>query len=160
LLAAAKTSTKTKPRSTSAAARAAQRKRVLKQADAARVRRMNRAFVASSDLKPMAKQLLDTRSEAAYKGVEAYAHKHAADDAGGLAYLLLGYARTSDTKPNWDKAISVLKAAKPHAGDLSDYVDYLLGVAYRGKDQPADVVLALDGFGKRHPDSLLTRDAA
>src|SRR5690348_5299025 len=33
-----------------------------------RLRRVHRAFVASSDLKPMAKQLLDDRSPAAYAG--------------------------------------------------------------------------------------------
>ena len=41
-----------------------------------RVRQVTQAFVASADLKPMAIQLLDSRTSAAYAGVEAYAVKH------------------------------------------------------------------------------------
>src|SRR3954452_8587588 len=48
----------------------------------ARLSRMKRAFVASSDLKPMALQLIDLRSKPAYEGVESYARKHPGTDAG------------------------------------------------------------------------------
>lgn len=150
---------KTSQSSASTAKRkAVARKRALTQAEVARNRRLKRAFVASTDLKPMARQLLETRSSAAYKGVEAYAKKHAGSDAGALAYLLLGYAHSSEKRPEWDKAITALKAAKSHAGDLSDYVDYLLATAYRSR--PADVILVLDGFAQRYPGSLFRRDAA
>ena len=40
-----------------------------------RLRRMHQAFVASASLKPMARQLLQDRSAAAYAGVEAYARR-------------------------------------------------------------------------------------
>src|SRR5690242_14737271 len=62
----------------------------------ARLRRLNRAFVTSTELKPMAQQLIDTRSAAAYAGVEAYAKKHAGTDAAALAWLSIGYARLQD----------------------------------------------------------------
>ncbi|HTE90953.1 MAG TPA: hypothetical protein VK639_18490, partial [Terriglobales bacterium] len=42
-----------------------------------RLRRMHQAFVASSSLKPMARQLLQDRTPAAYAGVESYARNHA-----------------------------------------------------------------------------------
>ena len=84
-----------------------------------RIRRMHRAFVASTELKPMARQLLENRSPAAYAGVEAYARKHAHDDAGVLANLALGYAHILDHEPA--KAIAPLKLAQARAGDLADY---------------------------------------
>src|SRR4051812_8055623 len=59
----------------------------------ARLRRMRQAFVASASLKPMAQQLLQDRSVAGYAGVEAYARRHPHEDAGALAWLVLGYAR-------------------------------------------------------------------
>ena len=54
------------------------------------MQKMRRTFVASSTLKPMAKQLLDFRTPAAYAGVEAFAHKHAGTDEGAMANLVLG----------------------------------------------------------------------
>ena len=150
----AKTSTK------SAARRSKQRKKVLTAAQKARLKRLQKAFVASSELKPMAKQLLDTRSKAAYDAVGKFAAKHADEDAGGLAYLLLGYARITDPKPDYDRAITDLKNAKPHARELADYVDYYLAHAYLAKSDPKGVVVVLDKYVKRYPDSLLRRDAA
>src|SRR5262249_8677896 len=81
-----------------------------------RVRRMHAAFVASANLKPMALQLLQDRTPAAYAGVEAYAQRHAKEDAGALAWLVVGYARTVDH--DYPKAIEALHRAKPRAGDL------------------------------------------
>jgi len=51
---------------------------------------MHEAFVASANLKPMARQLLQDRTPAGYAGVEAYARRHAKEDAGALAWLVLG----------------------------------------------------------------------
>ncbi|MBI2682928.1 MAG: transglycosylase SLT domain-containing protein [Acidobacteriales bacterium] len=142
----------------SARARAAERQRVL--AEAARIKRATQAFVASTELKPMARQLMETHSDAAYKGVERYAKEHANEDAGALAWLALGAARLTDNKPDYPKAIAALKEARLRAAILSDYVDYLLATAYRAMDQPKDVVLVLDGFGKKNPGSVWARDAA
>ncbi len=119
---------------------------------------MKQAFVSSSDLKPMARQLFDTHSKAAYAGVERYAKAHKDSDAGALAYLVLGYARSQDR--DYTKSIDALKNAKPHARDLSDYVDYILGQAYRADSQPKEALLVLSGFTKSYPDSIFVRDAA
>lgn len=157
LPAAAQTSNKKKKTSakSTAASRAVAQK---KAADAARARRMKQAFVASSDLKPMARQLLDTHSKAAYAGVEKYAKLHKDTDAGALAYLVLGYAHSQDRE--YSKSIEALKNAKPHAREISDYVDYILGQAYRADNQPKEALLALGGFTKSYPDSIFVRDAA
>jgi soluble lytic murein transglycosylase len=119
--------------------------------------RLNRAFVASVDLQPMARQLVDSRSPAAYAGVEAYAHKHAGTDAGGLAQLSLGYSHYLDH--DYARAIEALKAAQPNAGELREYADYFLGAssAATGKNEAA--VSTFHDFDVKYPDSLLLRDA-
>ena len=83
-----------------------------------RMRRMHAAFVASASLKPMARQLLQDRTPAAYTGVEAFARRHGKEDAGSLAWLVLGYAHIVDH--DYVKAIDPLNRAKPRAGDLRD----------------------------------------
>ena len=123
-----------------------------------RVRRMRQAFVASASLRPMAQQLLLDRSLPAYAGVEAYARAHAKEDAGALAWLVVGYAHVLDK--DYAKAIDPLNRAKVHAGDLGDYVSYYLGTSYLQTGRTAEAVANLADFGKAHPDSLLTRDAA
>ena len=122
-----------------------------------RVRRMRQAFVASASLRPMAQQLLQDRSPAAYAGVEAYARAHAKEDAGALAWLAVGYARVLDR--DYAKAIDPLNRAKPHAGDLGDYVAYYLGTSYLQTGRAAEALAALADFAGAHPDSVLVRDA-
>ncbi|MCU1284415.1 MAG: Lytic transglycosylase, catalytic [Acidobacteriales bacterium] len=157
--ASAKKSKKKIPVKASAAQKANMRKAAQKKAaDDARSRRMKQAFVASSDLKPMARQLLETRSKAAYSGVEHYASKHADSEPGALADLVLGYARLQDNDNN--KAIAAFKSAKPHARELSDYVDYMMAQAYRNSGSPKDVIVVLSGFAKQYPDSVFVRDAS
>ena len=122
-----------------------------------RLRRMHQAFVASSSLKPMARQLLQDRTPAAYAGVESYARNHAKEDAGALAWLVAGYAHILDH--DYAKAIDPLNRAKPNAGDLGDYVNFYLGSSYLQTGQNAEAIAALGEFDKTYPDSLLIRDA-
>jgi len=117
---------------------------------------MHQAFVASATLKPMARQLIQDRTPAAYAGVQAYAVRHAKEDAGALAYLVVGYARILDH--NYALAIEPLNRAKPHAGDLGDYVSYYLGTAYFQTGRLAEAIATLSVFDKAYPDSLLKRD--
>ena len=121
-----------------------------------RVRRVRRAFVASTDLKPMARQLLQDRSPAGFAGVEKYARAHN-DEAGALAWLVDGYARSLDKE--FGSAITPLKNARAHAGELGDYVDYYLAVSYAGSGDFPHAAAALEGFQSKYPDSLLDRDA-
>ncbi|HYN14727.1 MAG TPA: transglycosylase SLT domain-containing protein [Terriglobales bacterium] len=121
-----------------------------------RVRRVKRAFVASADLKPMARQLLQDRTPAGYAGVEKYARSHN-DEAGSLAWLVAGYAHVLDRQ--YSAAIEPLKNARAHAGELGDYVDYYLASAYAGAGDFAHAAATLQGFQAKYPDSLLERDA-
>jgi len=105
----------------------------------------------------MSRQLLQDRSPAAYLGVEAYAVRHTRDDAGALAWLVLGYARVLDH--DYPKAVDLLSRAKLHAGDLGDYVDYYLATAYLQTGRTAEAINVLREFDKAYPDSLLIRDA-
>ncbi len=119
---------------------------------------MRQAFVASASLRPMAQQLLLDRTPTAYAGVDAYARAHAKDDAGALAWLVVGYAHVLDR--DYAKAIDPLNRAKVHAGDLGDYVAYYLGTSYLQTGRTAEGVANLADFATAHPDSLLVRDAA
>jgi soluble lytic murein transglycosylase len=122
-----------------------------------RSRRMHAAFVASTSLKPMAQQLLQDRTPAAYAGVEAFAQRHTQEDAGALAWLVLGYAHILDK--DYAKAVDPLHRAKARAGDLGDYVSFYLGTAYFQSGKTAEAVTTLSDFDKQYPESLLLRDA-
>jgi soluble lytic murein transglycosylase len=122
-----------------------------------RSRRMHAAFVASTTLKPMAQQLLQDRTPAAYAGVEGFARRHSQEDAGALGWLVLGYAHILDKQ--YAEAVDPLVKAKPLAGDLGDYVSFYLGTAYFQSGKTADAVTTLNHFEKNYPESLLLRDA-
>ncbi|HZQ93918.1 MAG TPA: transglycosylase SLT domain-containing protein, partial [Candidatus Sulfotelmatobacter sp.] len=122
-----------------------------------RVRRIRQAFVASTSLRPMAQQLIQDRTPAAYAGVEAFARAHSKEDAGALAWLAVGYAHVIDHE--CAKAIDPLNRAKPLAGDLGDYVAYYLGTCYLQTGRQAEGMATLANFSTTYPDSLLARDA-
>ena len=105
----------------------------------------------------MARQLLQDRTPAAYAGVEAFARAHAKEDAGALAWLVVGYGHVLDR--DYAKAIDPLDRAKPLAGDLGDYVAYFLGTAHLQTNHVAEAMAVLADFDHAHPDSLLVRDA-
>jgi soluble lytic murein transglycosylase len=118
---------------------------------------MHQAFIASATLKPMAQQLLQNRTPAAYSGVEAFARRHSGEDAGSLAWLAIGYAHFLDHE--YVKAIEPLSRAKPHAGEIGDYVAYYLASSYLQSGRMAEGIAALGSFDKSFPGSLLIRDA-
>lgn len=105
----------------------------------------------------MAQQLVQDRTPQGYAGVEAYAKAHAKEDAGALAWLVVGYAHFLDHE--YAKAIDPLSRAKPLAGDLGDYVAYYLGTCYLQTGRQAEGLAALANFSTTYPDSLLVRDA-
>jgi soluble lytic murein transglycosylase len=118
---------------------------------------MRQAFVASATLRPMARQLLQDRTPAAYAGVQAFAVRHTTEDAGSLAWLVIGYAHILDH--DYAKAIDPLNRARPQAGDLGDYVNFYLGSAYQQTGRLAEAISTFSVFDKTYPDSLLVRDA-
>ncbi len=124
---------------------------------APRLRRMHQAFAASASLKPMARQLLQDRTPEGYAGVEAYARSHSSEDAGSLAWLVVGFAHLSDH--DYVGAVQPLSRAKVHAGDLGDYVSFYLATAYLQSGQAPEAVSTLSDFAKTYPESLLIRDA-
>ena len=66
-------------------------------ARAARTARIRQAFVASTELRPMAQQLATLRTPAAYAGVTKFAHAHTGE-AAAAAYLALGHAYLVDRR--------------------------------------------------------------
>lgn len=113
--------------------------------------------MASTSLRPMAQQLLQDRTPAAYAGVEAFARRHAKEDAGALAWLVVGYAHSLDH--DYAKAIEPLNRAKAGASELGDYVAYYLGDCYLNAGRNAEALSSLADFDSKFPDSLLIRDA-
>ena len=105
----------------------------------------------------MAQQLLQDRTPAAYAGVDGYARRHAKEDAGALAWLVVGYSHTLDR--DFAKAIEPLNRAKAGASEVGNYVAYYLGDAYLKTAHNAEALATLADFSKRFPDSLLIRDA-
>jgi len=123
----------------------------------ARLHRMHRAFVASADLKPMAQQLLENRTSAAYAGVEEYAHRHRTDDAGPLAWFVLAYAHFLDKDyPAVRKSLEHSTSLEPLMGD---YITWLRAGTAQGEANQQEIQTILDGFETRYSDSLHLHDA-
>ncbi len=123
----------------------------------ARAHQMKRSFVASNDLRPMARQLVEFRTPAAYTGVENYAHTHAGTEAGALAWFAVGYAHYLDAQ--YPAAITALQKAQPQIGELKDYVAFFIGNSYLLSNNPEESLAYLRDFGTRFPDSLYSHDA-
>ena len=128
-----------------------------KKSTAARTIKLHKSFVASSDLRPMARQLIDFRTPAAYTGVENYATKHAGTEPGALAWFAIGYAYYLDGQ--YPAAISALQKAQPFIGELQDYTSYFIGSSYAASNSPEASLAYLRDFGSRYPDSVYANDA-
>ncbi len=89
---------------------------------AARAHKIKLAFVASSELRPMAQQLATLRTPAAYSGVTSYAHAHTGE-AAAAAYLALGNAYYLDKR--YTDAVASLHQARETGEALDDYADFL-----------------------------------
>ncbi len=118
---------------------------------------MRRAFVASNDLRPMSRQLVEFRTPAAYTGVENYAHTHAGTEAGALAWFAIGYAHYLDAQ--YPAAITAMQKAQPQIGELKDYVAFFSGSSYLLSNNAEESLAYLRDFGTRFPDSLYDHDA-
>jgi soluble lytic murein transglycosylase len=126
-----------------------------KTARSAQTARIHQAFVASTELRPMAQQLITLRTPSAYAGVTNYAHSHTGD-AAGAAYLSLGFAYQQDKR--FSDAVAALRQAKQSSEVLGDYADYLgaMNLHVSGNDAAAETLIK--GFADRYPDSIF--DAA
>ena len=117
----------------------------------ARSRRLQRAFVASSQLRPMAQQLAQDRTPAAYAGVTHYAQTHTGD-AAAAAYVSLGHAYLLDHR--LPDAISALSHADAAGSALDDYATYLKAQAEMQSSQLPAAETLLNGFAAKYPDSV------
>ncbi|MDR3749748.1 MAG: transglycosylase SLT domain-containing protein [Acidobacteriota bacterium] len=154
---APKSSSTTKTSSAHKKTTSARSNKPRKKATVARAHRLKRTFVASSDLRPMARQLVEFRTPAAYSGVETYAHAHAGTEAGALAWFAIGYAHYLDAQ--YPAAIAAMQKAQPQIGELNDYTGFFIGNAYVLSNNPEESFAYLRDFGTRFPDSLYSHDA-
>jgi len=150
-------SSATKPGSAKKKAPAAKKKKPAQyNRAAARTALLHQAFVASTELRPMAQQLAALRTPAAYAGVSEYAHHHTGE-AAAAAYLALGHAYLLDK--HYAEAIASLHQARQTGTVLGDYADFLAAEANHdaGNEQAAEVLLK--GFAARYPDSIFDAQA-
>jgi len=129
-----------------------------KKATAARTIRLHKSFVASSDLRPMARQLIEYRTPAAYAGVESYANKHAGTEPGALAWFAIGYAHYLDGQ--YPASITALEKAQAYIGELKDYTSFFIGNSYVASNNPQASLSYLKDFGTHYPDSVYANDAS
>ncbi len=127
-----------------------------KTAATVRTIRLNSAFVASAQLRPMAQQLASSRSAAGYASVLSYAQSHPGP-AAATAYLSLGHAYTLDHR--YDEAANAYGLAAAGGDALSDYSDYLGAQALVQANRPGAAVPLLDHFAERHPESIFAVSA-
>ncbi len=113
--------------------------------------RLNSAFVASATLRPMAQQLVATRSVASFAAVTAYAGSHPGAGA-ATAYLALGHAYALDRR--YGEAAAAFRQVARAGDELSDYADYLEAQALVNAQRYGEVFPLLDRFDERHPDSI------
>jgi soluble lytic murein transglycosylase len=126
-------------------------------ARSAQTARIHQAFVASSELRPMAQQLITLRTPGAYAGVAAYAHSHTGD-AAGAAYLALGFAYQKDKR--FSDAAAALRQAKTSSDVLADYSDYLGAMNEHVSGNEAAAEALIKGFADRYPDSIFVAASA
>lgn len=119
-------------------------------------RRLNIAFIASAQLRPMAQQLVTDRSPAAYAGVLAYAASHQGE-AAASAELAVGHAYMLDRR--YAEAENAFRQASLRGVALDDYADYLEAQAAVQGNRPQDAVPLLSYFSDRHPGSVFETSA-
>jgi soluble lytic murein transglycosylase len=112
---------------------------------------LHTAFVESAQLRPMAQQLVLSRSAAAFAGVMAYADGHPGE-AAAAAELAMGHAYMLDRR--YGEAVVAFGRANQHGAALDDYADYLGAQADVQGGRPQAAVPLLVGFEARHPGSL------
>jgi soluble lytic murein transglycosylase len=118
--------------------------------------RIRKAFVASTELRPMAQQLANLRTPAAYAGVTNFAHQHTGD-AAGAAYLALGHAYLLDRR--FAEASTSMHQARQASDALADYADFLAARAEHEAGNEAAAEALLHGFIQRYPDSVFDVEA-
>jgi len=122
-----------------------------KAAGRARAAKIKLAFVASTELRPMAQQLATLRTPAAYVGVSNYARAHKGE-AAAAAYLALGHAYLLDKR--YTDAEASLRQARQAGEELADYADFLAARAYHEAGRESEAEALFHGFAERYPDSI------
>ncbi len=117
----------------------------------ARSRKLQRAFVASTQLRPMAQELTAVRSPAAYAGVSAYARAHSGE-AASAAYLALGHAYLLDKR--YPDAVASFEKANTAGKTLDDYSEFLAAQAEIEAGKYSDAQTRLTGFATKYPESI------
>ncbi len=109
----------------------------------------------TAQLKDLARAYLGNTTPATEQELRRFASLHAREEAGMLAYFVIGYKALKEGK--YAKAEEMLRAARALPTPVSDYVDYFLAMAYQGQGEHSSVVELLSEFERRRPKSALQR---
>ncbi|HZL25356.1 MAG TPA: transglycosylase SLT domain-containing protein [Acidobacteriaceae bacterium] len=132
------------------------RAHVVRVAATAESRKLTSAFTASAQLRPMAQQLISTRTPAAYRGVAAYAEAHSGE-ASSAAHIALGHTYALDHR--YPEAVAAFRLAATRGDALADYADYLGAQAAIAGNRGGEAYPLLDHFAERHPGSIFLGSA-
>ena len=119
--------------------------------------KLNRAFTASAQLRPMAQQLAVTRSPQAYAGVLNYAHSNPGE-AASAAYLAMGHAYSLDHR--YAEAEASFGQAASTGEALDDYAAFLGAQAALQAGHGGDTYGLLEHFADRFPDSIFVANVS
>jgi soluble lytic murein transglycosylase len=112
---------------------------------------LREAFIASTELRPMAQQLATFRSPEAYAGVLHYAQTHTGE-AAAAAYLALGHAYYQDKRD--EDAVHAFQRADQLTTELNDYAVYLEALALEQGNHSDQALALLSGYSAKFPESI------
>jgi soluble lytic murein transglycosylase len=114
-------------------------------------RKLTNAFMASSQLRPMAQQLYTQRSSTSYAAVKAYAEAHSGE-AAGAAYLALGHVLQAEHK--YLDAVAAYKKASQTGSALNDFSEYLTAQSLIQAGDLVGATAILGDFRSKYPQSI------
>ena len=129
---------------------------VAREASTAVSRQLSTAFVQTEQLRPMAQQLAQSRSAAAFAGMQSYAQAHPGEGA-AAAYLAIGHAYSVDH--HYAEAGGAYCQAAAAGEALRDYAEYLGAQAAVQNHDPATAIRMLEGFSTKYPSSIFAATA-
>jgi soluble lytic murein transglycosylase len=107
----------------------------------------------AQDLSQLARAWVEQRTAPAETALRQFAEAHAAEQAGAVAYLVLGYTKFQDKQ--FAAAVEYLRQAVRVRTRVADYAEFYLAAALQNNANHPDAIPVLTGFETRHPDSYL-----
>ncbi len=112
----------------------------------------------AQDLPQLSRAYLEQRTPAAETALRQFAASKSGEQAGALAYLVLGYTKYQDKE--FAPAVEYLRQAVKVKTRVSDYAEFYLAAALQNNADHPGAIPVLTGFDARNPGSYLIARAA